>query len=148
MYKLVFYMHVAKSYWSWYPAPPEIPKVLPHMAWMMPWNWNGFENDMASKHGSLKTITMYVICPLSQMIISTLSHTFRSPCMTLAWCMDIFALTCSCLLQPDRSPDIRPSNSRMASSFPGNSYHTITHQLRCEGDERFRFKSVYDCRIW
>ena len=25
--------------------------------------WNGFEHDMARKHGSLKTTTMYEICP-------------------------------------------------------------------------------------
>ena len=35
--------------------------------------WNGFEHDMAGKHGSLKTTTMYVICPHDPTLISTLT---------------------------------------------------------------------------
>ena len=37
--------------------------------------------------------------------------------------MNIFSLPCSCLLQPNRSADISPSNYRMVSSISGNSYH-------------------------
>ena len=111
--------------------------------------WNGFSNDMARKHGSLRT-TMHVFChfmtlPLTQTLSSILSYTFRNPCMTWAWCMDVFSFTGGCLLQLNRSVDISPSNSRMSLSIPGNSYHAIIHQLHCWGDGRCRFRSVCDC---
>ena len=47
----------------------------------------------------------------------------------MTWCMNIFSLTCSCLLQPNRFADISPSNSRMISSVSG--IHIIQSFISC-----------------